>query len=174
MATIMRYEHKDIFCTLVEEERFWSKVRIGGSNECWEWLASKRKNGNGQFWHRGKVWPAHRFAWTLLNGPIPEHDGPNGMCVCFKCDNKSCVNPKHLFTATHEENMRRRDKRGRCYRPEPMSGEAHPLAKLKKSEVIEIRRKANEGMSHTALAHKYNVSVPAVNLIIKHKRWKQL
>jgi len=90
-------------------KRFWDKVDKTG--ECWIWTASKYLNGYGQFRFDGKNWGAHRMAWLLTNGEIPD-----GMLVCHTCDNPSCIRPAHLFIGTQKQNMRDCIDKGRQYR----------------------------------------------------------
>lgn len=108
-------------------ELFWDKV----SKECWGWKGSiKPRNGYGHFHHKGKDYNAHRLAWELTFGPIPE-----GMCVLHKCDTPACVNPSHLKLGTHAENMAEMASRGRSVR-----GERNDKARLTESQVRELRR----------------------------------
>jgi hypothetical protein len=91
--------------------RFWLKVDRRGDNECWLWTASTTGNGYGQFsptCHPPKTGYAHRFSYELHYGPIPA-----GMLVCHTCDNPRCVNPKHLFLGTHQDNATDMKQKGR-------------------------------------------------------------
>jgi hypothetical protein len=81
-------------------ERFWSKVRPTGF--CWEWTAATFTNGYGQFQMNGSPKLAHRVAYELLVGPIPE-----GLTLDHLCRVKHCVNPDHLDPVTQAENNAR-------------------------------------------------------------------
>lgn len=83
----------DITVVPVEEicDRFWSKVRFQDGG-CWVWTAATRvSDGIGVFGFEGKILYAHRAAFALTRGLIPE-----GMDVRRICLNPLCVRPTHL------------------------------------------------------------------------------
>ena len=147
------------------EERFWEKVDILGKNECWEWLGSINEDGYGSFKYTGGCL-AHRCAWVLSNGDIPQK-----MEVCHRCDNPSCCNPNHLFLGTHTDNMKDMISKGRCF---DKRGERNSNAKLTKSDVVEIYRRHNGGEPQREIARDFGVTQSAVSYILKGKSWKLL
>lgn len=81
-------------------ERFWEKVAINYATDCWEWTGSLCSKGYGHISIRtGKQVYAHRMAWEMLVGKIPE-----GLCLLHKCDNPKCCNPDHLIPGTNKQN----------------------------------------------------------------------
>lgn len=92
------------------EERFWSQVRRGKPDECWEWTGPrvKYRRGYGVFRDRGRF-PhsvmAHRYAYALANGMDPtDLIRTSALFVCHRCDNPPCCNPAHLFLGTPKDN----------------------------------------------------------------------
>jgi len=99
--------------------RFWAKVQMIPFHPCWEWAGSQG-NGYGQIGagggEAGSI-GAHRASWLIHHGPIPD-----GVFVLHRCDNKTCVNPDHLFLGTPGDNMRDKVAKGRHNSPR---GERH-------------------------------------------------
>jgi hypothetical protein len=86
------------------EVRFWSHVERGSNDECWPWGGGRSTGGYGRFFDGGKGVQAHRFAYEMLVGPIPD-----GLDLDHLCRVRHCVNPSHLEPVTRSENLRRGD-----------------------------------------------------------------
>lgn len=150
--------------------RFWSKVKTGPIQECWEWQGTKDRRGYGHMSSRRGMSPykAHRVSYELVIGQIPD-----GMEVCHKCDNPSCVNPTHLFIGTHQENMADAFKKGRINNYNHECGEDHSSSKLTWNDVYEIRNVVPSGeFTQRQLAQKYGVCRDTIRNIVSGKYWK--
>lgn len=131
---------------------------------CWLWIGSQDKDGYGQAdidWIKKR---AHRVAWFLETGVMPD-----GICVLHHCDTPPCVRFDHLFLGTNGTNMNDRDAKGRQAR-----GQRQGSAKLTESQVAIIRHKSDEGYSQKSIADKHGVSVITVNRVIRRAYWKHV
>jgi hypothetical protein len=84
------------------------KVRTVPNAEtgCWIWQQALNSGGYGRLWrprpHR-RLEQAHRVAWELVNGSIPQ-----GLVVDHLCFTRACINPDHLQLLTRADNVRRK------------------------------------------------------------------
>ena len=88
-------------------ERFWRKVYK--TEGCWYWLGSRTGNGYGCVRRvgLGGAMTAHRYAYYLTHGEMPEGD------TCHTCDVRLCVRPSHLFAGSRSDNMKDAAQKGR-------------------------------------------------------------
>lgn len=143
----------------IEVAKFWSRVDCGPDFQCWPWNGAKNAKGYGRC--HGTV--AHRLAYSLAIGPIPD-----GQVLRHKCDNPSCCNPKHLVPGTQSQNMSDMRSRDRHTR-----GERSGRSKLTEAQAQDILRNPQK-LKLVDLAKKYSVSKATVSLIRSGERWGHL
>ena len=145
-------------------------------SNCINWDGGVDKTtGYGVTWRDGKKRSAHREAWRTVHGEIPA-----GMVVRHSCDNKICVNAKHLLLGTYADNIADKVARNR-----QAKGEAIATAKLDADIVSEIvyamqagrMRKGERGLRcgyRQHIANKFGVSVSLVKQIASGAIWKHV
>ena len=144
-------------------EKFWSHV--DKTAECWTWTGYIDQTGYGSISWKGKPVQAHRLAWFLTYGDIP-----NGLFVLHKCDNPKCANPNHLFLGTNADNQRDKVNKGRQAR-----GETMHTAKLKTQDVILIRKQYHEDRrTQTQIAKDFGMCQSTIERIVNGKYWRHI
>ena len=157
------------------ETRFLSHVQK--TESCWLWTMLLNPTGYGQLTIDGRTRPAHRVAYELWVGSIPD-----GLLIRHKCRNRHCVNPEHLETGTPEENAADKIRDGTLMKgdthyarlhPEKMArGERHGSVKLTTDQVRDIRNRTAQ--TQRELAREFGVSQYAIMSIINRKTWKHI
>lgn len=145
--------------------RLLSKI-IKNENGCLEWQGHKKSGYGTVTVKSGKRMAAHRASWTVFRGEIPAN-----LCVLHKCDNRTCINPEHLFLGTRPDNVQDMDEKGRRV-VGALYGKDSPHHKLNLRQVIEIR-KASSIEEKKKLSKKFNIAVGTINDIISGRRWKK-
>lgn len=80
----------------------WLMTKVDDDGECWLWTGPVGRNGYGHLTHKGRSHRAHRFAYELVNGPVPD-----GLVLDHLCRVRHCVNPAHLEAVTQRVNLMR-------------------------------------------------------------------
>jgi hypothetical protein len=151
---------------IYDAAKFWSKVKK--TPDCWLWQGMTNGDGYGlvRQYHgrRSHETRAHRFAYELIVGPIPE-----GLFVCHKCDVRNCVNPDHLFLGTNTENMQDAASKQRV-----PHGTKHYRTKLTEDDVRDIRKASARGATRREVAERFGVSTQAIFSIATGRTWRHV
>ena len=158
-------------------ESFWSNVKCGTKNSCWNWTRGTNGRYGVAHYKKGTTWKriaAHRAAYEISRKrKIPSGHGYHGICICHTCDNPLCCNPKHLFLGTQIENIEDMTKKGRratgnkCSNPGKQNGRAI----LDEKQVKEIRKLYSYGISQKNLGELFNVARTTIGYIVRKQTW---
>lgn len=168
-------------------DKFWSRVAKSTPDACWVWTGGVHGSGYGHFKHAGQCFKAHRVSYALTFGGIEwttGRRGSRGLLVLHKCDNRSCVNPAHLFLGSQKDNMRD------CAWKERIGhGERHGHVKLTAEDVTEIKAMAAQGLigqpgrgwnkdvregrtlSLATVGRKFGVSGKTIEQVLARRAW---
>lgn len=149
-----------------DKERFLDKIQKCQVTGAWFWSGAIHKNtGYGYFGMQsqyGRAILAHRAAWELFVGPIPD-----GKMVCHKYEHlgRHNVNPDHLFLGSNADNMRDASRKGRT-----SSGSKHPLSLLTGEQAVEIYESCE---ARKNIAARFGVDVDVVHNIKRGKTYRR-
>ena len=151
---------KTVGYDLFREDRFWKNVKK--TENCWNWIGAEGGSGYGMF--SRKKYLSHRYSYELHKGKIPK-----GLWVLHHCDNKKCVNQKHLFLGTVQDNVADLVMKGK-----QSKGEDRYNVKLTENSVKDIRKRYKVGETLSELARCFEVTVQCISLVVKKINWKHI
>ena len=153
-------------------DRFNRKYEVDLNSGCWLWSDALDVYGYGRLQIDGKPLKAHRVAFQIFNGEIPD-----GKIICHKCDVRCCVNPEHLFVGTWQDNVSDMMKKGRY----KVGGKPHPGGKNGRAILSDgdaagllLRKIRGEKVSPKAEAAAWGMSRSSIDRLINGKAWKHL
>jgi hypothetical protein len=159
-----RYELDRGWFMISIEKRFWGKVDIKPCYECcWPWLGCRDGLGYGMFTMTRRSVRAHRVAFLLERGRLPEP------CGLHLCDWVRCCNPAHIFEGSRDDNNKDRAAKGRS-----AVGDASGRAKLTSADVLAIRDAVTAGEACKSVAVKFGVSLSQIYSIAHRRSWSHL
>lgn len=151
-------------------ERFMGRVSQEPMSGCWLWSGKVDRHGYGQLMVNGEPdRMAHRVSWTLHNGEIGD------MKVLHRCDNTACVNPRHLFLGTHQNNMDDMWSKRRGVLPpaRPLGRMKTKMDRLTHLKVLAIRTLGNNGQfTQQELAEIFGISIFSIRRVARYATWR--
>lgn len=171
-AVVLRRRRLDTGLPTRDELDEWSEPEPNSG--CFIWMRARSSKGYGSIFIRGRVEKAHRIAYIVAHGRVPRAHH-----VLHHCDNPPCVNERHLFVGTNDDNVQDRCAKGRSSRRRtPGSfgrGERHVQHKLSWDDVRLIRcRYAEGGCTIRGLAEEYGMTHGAIHALLSGRSWKEV
>ena len=104
---------------------------------------------------------AHRLSYAIHVGSVATDEH-----VLHTCDVRACVNPKHLYRGTHDDNMSDKVARNRVPR-----GEMHHAAKYTNAIILALKNDLDSGKTCAEVANQYGMTRHYVNRIARGEIW---
>lgn len=149
------------------ERRFLANIQRGPAEDCWPWKASTSL-GYGRLRFKGRKIGAHVLAYRLAKGDIPA-----GLMVLHRCGNRLCCNPGHLYAGTHANNTNDAVRHG-THKCGFGRGSEHICARLKASDIPQIRAALGRGESQRAIGERFGVTQQTIWHVAHGNTWRHV
>lgn len=146
-------------------QRINSKTLKHGDDDCWLWIGARTAGGyphisSVTLYGEKRTYPyGHRTVWALEHGRWPT----DTEVVRHRCDNCSCVNPRHLEIGSQAQNMQERPRSGRWW--------GTGVGKLTPEQVRWVR---GNGLAQTVTAEALGISQKSVSNIRSGKTYRSV
>ncbi len=164
--TAKRYCRKYASASLADRLAARAEPDLNGG--CVLWSGGITRGGYGHLDVAGVTTRAHRLAWIVANGRIPQ-----GLHVLHRCDVRVCINPAHLFLGTPADNMADKMAKGR-HRCGDHSGVRSGQAKLTDTIVQRVIARLAAGDTVAAIARELGVNRSTVHGVKTGRSWKHI
>lgn len=138
------------------------------TDSCWKWLGRKNHDGYGEIGINGAVKLAHRYSYDL-HRDNKANTLNKDIYILHSCDNRICVNPKHLRAGTARDNTDDMIRRNKI-----LKGSQVGNSLLDEKKVIEIRERYANGETKKVLAQEFNVDKTTIHSVVKRYSWKHI
>ena len=132
--------------------------------ECWPWIGAINSGGYGNFNCKGVTEKAHRISYRIFCGSIKDSN-----VIMHTCDNRRCVNPKHLIEGTQQENVLDMISKDRA--KQSHIGNKNGRAILSKQDIPRILEYIEQGYTHKAISIIFKVDRSTITSVINKRNW---